>query len=235
MQPDRRPTNGAAEWRGIKQRKGYARAGAGVIPCIRVPGKRLFPRARVQSWLVRHTHYGAGAGAFEPRPPVVAGSHDPLLEWALREAQTGLATLFDGSLNGLERLAKTQAVAAGIHLPEEGDDAWNAGHVARALAGMPVVAIEWARREQGLILPAGNPAQVKSIADLAGATFLPRQRAAGSTVLLARLLEDAGMSLEELKPVDAPARSQTPALAQPSVTLQRTASHHPPRRRVPGR
>lgn len=209
MQPDLMTTKEVAALLRIKERKVYDLAGAGDIPCIRVTGKLLFPRALVQAWLVRHTHYGAGTGALEPRPPVVAGSHDPLLEWALREAQTGLATLFDGSLNGLERLAKTQAVAAGVHLPEQGDDAWNAGHVARALAGMPVVAIEWARREQGLILPAGNPARVKSIADLAGAAFLTRQRAAGSTVLLAKLLEDAGMSLDDLKPCEAPARSET--------------------------
>ena len=193
----------------IKERKVYDLAGAGDIPCIRVTGKLLFPRALVQAWLVRHTHYGAGAGALLPRPPVVAGSHDPLLEWALREARTDLATLFDGSLNGLECLAKTQALAAGVHLPEEGEDAWNVGHVERALAGMPVVVIEWARREQGLILPAGNPAKVASIADLAGASFLPRQRAAGSSVLLARLLADAGLTLGDLKLCDPPARSET--------------------------
>ena len=193
----------------IRERKVYDLAGAGDIPCVRVTGKLLFPRALVQAWLVRHTHYGAGVGALCPRPPVVAGSHDPLLEWALREAQTGLATLFDGSLNGLERLAKTQAVAAGSHLPEEGADAWNVGHVERALAGMPVVVIEWARRERGLILPVGNPDKVSSIADLAGVPFLPRQRAAGSTVLLAKLLEEAGMSLDQLKLCDTPARSET--------------------------
>jgi putative molybdopterin biosynthesis protein len=49
---------------------------------------------------------------------VVAGSHDPLLEWALRESGAGLAVLSDGSFDGLKRLAAGTAMAAGIHLPE---------------------------------------------------------------------------------------------------------------------
>jgi len=32
---------------------------------------------------------------------VVLGSHDPLLDWAVRQSGSGLATYFDGSLDGL--------------------------------------------------------------------------------------------------------------------------------------
>ena len=34
-----------------------------------------------------------------PPPRVLAGSHDPLLDWALRESGCGIATYFDGSLD----------------------------------------------------------------------------------------------------------------------------------------
>lgn len=40
---------------------------------------------------------------------MVAGSHDPLLEWALRESGSDLALLAGGSEDGLRRLAGEQA------------------------------------------------------------------------------------------------------------------------------
>lgn len=202
-------TKEVAELLRIKERKVYDLAGADEIPCVRVTGKLLFPRSLIQAWLVRHTHYGAGAESLKPRPPVVAGSHDPLLEWALREAQTGLATLFDGSLDGLKRLAKGDCVAAAAHLAEADGQDWNVQHVAQALAGQPVVLVEWARREQGLILAAGNSRRVKSVADLGGARFVPRQREAGSYLLLVQLLDRVRMKLADLTLVDPPARTET--------------------------
>lgn len=192
----------------IKERKVYDLAGAGDIPCVRVTGKLLFPRSLIHAWIVRHTYYGAGAESLRPRPAVIAGSHDPVLEWALREAQTGLATLFDGSLDGLRRLAKGEAVAAGAHLPEAEGKEWNLEHVARALAGEPVVVIEWAVREQGLILPAGNPRRIAGIKDLAGTRFVPRQKEAGSFLLLGQLLAREGMALNDLNLTEPPARTE---------------------------
>ncbi len=202
-------TKEVAELLRIKERKVYDLAGTDEIPCVRVTGKLLFPRSLIQAWLVRHTHYGAGAESLKPRPPVVAGSHDPLLEWALREAQTGLATLFDGSLDGLKRLAKGEAVAAGAHLPEADAQDWNVQHVAQALAGEPVVVVEWAWREQGLLLPTRNPRGIRGIADLGGTRFVPRQREAGAYLLLVQLLEKADMKLADLTLVDPPARTET--------------------------
>jgi excisionase family DNA binding protein len=202
-------TKEAADLLRIKERKVYDLAGAGEIPCVRVTGKLLFPRSLVHAWLVRHTYYGAGAESLKPRPSVVAGSHDPMLEWSLREAQTGLATLFDGSVDGLRRLAKGEAIAAGTHLSEADGREWNLDHVARALAGEPVVLIEWAMREQGLIVPAGNPRRIRGIADLGGARVAPRQKEAGSYLLLVQLLARAGMSLEDLVLSDPPARTET--------------------------
>ena len=52
-----------------------------------------------------------------PAPaPIVAGSHDPLLEWALRESGSGLATLAVGSEAGFDRFVAGEAIAAGMHL-----------------------------------------------------------------------------------------------------------------------
>ena len=46
-------------------------------------------------------------------PPIVGGSHDPLLEWALRESGSGLATLPEGSEAGLRRLAARRGDGGG--------------------------------------------------------------------------------------------------------------------------
>jgi putative molybdopterin biosynthesis protein len=187
----------------IKERKVYDLVASSEIPHVRVTGKLLFPRALLDAWLLRHSDSrGAAPRAW---PDIVAGSHDPLLDWALREAGAGLATFFDGSLDGLERLARGDAIAAGLHVVEGAG--WNVGHIERRLAGEPVVLIEWARREQGLILPPGNPAGIKGAGDLAGRRLIPRQREAGSFLLLQQLLEAEGLSLDALALVAPPART----------------------------
>jgi excisionase family DNA binding protein len=187
----------------IKVRKVYDLVATGEIPCVRVTGKLLFPRALLDAWLLRHSEHHEVA---RPLPNVVAGSHDPLLDWALRESGAGLASLFDGSLDGLERLARGDAVAAGIHLIEGA--AWNAGHVERRLAGEPVVLIEWARREQGFIVPPGNPGGIEGAASLAGRRLIPRQREAGSYLLLQNLLDAAGLAIDALELTAPPARTE---------------------------
>ena len=187
----------------IKERKVYDLVASGEIPCVRVTGKLLFPRALLDAWLLRHSEHHEVA---RPLPNVVVGSHDPLLDWALRESGAGLASLFDGSLDGLERFAKGDAIAAGLHLIE--GDGWNAGHVERRLAGEPVVLIEWARREQGLIVPPGNPGGIEDAASLAGRRLIPRQREAGSFVLLQNLLGAAGLALDALELIAPPARTE---------------------------
>jgi len=187
----------------IKERKVYDLVSAGAIPCVRVTGKLLFPRALLDAWLLRHSEHHEVA---RPLPNVMVGSHDPLLDWALRESGAGLASLFNGSLDGLERLARGDAVAAGLHLIEGA--AWNADHVRRRLAGEPVVLIEWARREQGFIVPPGNPGRINDAASLAGRRLIPRQREAGSTLLLQNLLEAAGLSIDALELTAPPARTE---------------------------
>ncbi len=190
----------------IKERKVYDLVAAGEIPCVRVTGKLLFPRADIDAWLGRHRL----AGALRPAlpPALVVGSHDPLLDWALRESGSGLAMLLDGSLDGLARLARGEAQAAGVHLPGADTESWNVAQIEAALPEQPVVALEWAWRVQGLILPAGNSRAVRGLADLPGLRLLPRQPASGSFVLLRQLLREAGIAWEALTLAEPPARSE---------------------------
>lgn len=192
----------------VKQRKVYELVADRAIPVSRVTGKLLFPRALLHAWVQRHVEYGGDVEALRALPPVVAGSHDPLLEWAIRESGCGLASYFDGSLDGLERVASGQAIGAGMHVFEPEQDGFNRAHVGARLGGMPVVLIELFRRTQGLVVAPGNPRGIAAIGDLAGLRFAPRQGDSGSFVLLGHLLERAGMRSEQLSLLAPPARSQ---------------------------
>lgn len=200
----------------LKERKVYDLVAEGGIPCVRATGKLLFPRDLVEAWLARNLEYKDGTESLVARPPIVGGSHDPLLDWALREAETGLAVTFGGSLDGLRRMAKAEAVIAGSHLADEAlavGQSWNVGHVRRQLAGQPVVVIEWARRQQGLIVAPGNPLELKDIAGLKRRKVIGRQREAGAFVLLERLLAVAGMKLADIALIETPARTEADVAA----------------------
>jgi excisionase family DNA binding protein len=192
----------------IKERKVYEMVAAQAIPVSRVTGKLLFPREMVEAWVWQHAEYKGGAEGLHGRPPVVAGSHDPLLEWALRESGSELAAFLDGSLDGLARLAAGKAIAAGMHIYEPEAKDWSRGHVERAMAGMPVVLVEWAWRVQGLVVPTGNPKRIAGLGDLADLTLVPRQELSGSRILLEHLLRQAGLDAARLRLLSPPARSQ---------------------------
>ena len=197
-----------AEFLHIKERKVYALASEGKIPCSRATGKLLFPRAGVEQWLARHSTGGGAVSSGGEPPMVFAGSHDPLLDWALRESRCGIPTFFDGSLDGLRRLKDGEAAAAGLHIYEGGGEGWNVGHAEQDFAAAEVVLLEWAWRERGLVLPQGNPKGLKKVKDLRGSLLVPRQPEAGSQLLLEALLEAEGLAAGDLELVDPPARSE---------------------------
>jgi excisionase family DNA binding protein len=191
----------------IKERKVYDMAAAGEVPCSRAMGKLLFPRAEVEAWLAASA---SGPRVTAPaRPPVVMGSHDPLLEWAVRESRCGLATAFDSSLDGLSRFAAGECIAAGLHLADQSGAGWNAGAVKEHAQGASAVLVEWARRERGLVVAPGSA--IVAIADLAGKRFAPRQPEAGSQLLFTRLAAEAGLDAGSLS-LTTTARSETDAV-----------------------
>lgn len=202
-------TREVAELLRIKERKVYELAAESGIPVSRVTGKLLFPRIMVEMWVQQSVEFAGGKDKLMEHPLVLAGSHDPLLDWALRESGSGIATFFDGSLDGLQRLAGGDAVAAGLHVYHVESDDWNVPAVSQAMPGMPVVLMEWARRRQGLVLPAGNPSGVEGVGELAGLRIIGRQPSAGSQLLFRHLLETAELDPGSLDFVSPPARSET--------------------------
>jgi molybdate-binding protein len=87
-----------------------------------------------------------------------------------------------------------------MHLLDPDSDLFNETAAREWLPGRPIVGIVWAWREQGLIVPAGNPQALASVADLArpGLRVIGRQPRAGSHVLLGHLLSSAGIRLDQV-------------------------------------
>ena len=138
-------------------------------------------------------------------PPIVGGSHDPLLEWALRESGSGLASLPEGSEAGLRGCARGEVMAAAIHLHRlDGDDETaNVEAVADAPGLHDAVVIAFARREQGLLVAPGNPLGLTDIGSVAksGARIALRPQGAGAQLLLLALLARAGIAFDALATV----------------------------------
>ena len=79
-------TREVAAYLRLKERRIYDLVRQRAIPHVRATGKLLFPRAQVDAWIAGKGE-AVGATAVNPRPPIVAGSHDPLLEWAVTHAR----------------------------------------------------------------------------------------------------------------------------------------------------
>jgi putative molybdopterin biosynthesis protein len=193
----------------IKERKLYDLTAEGVLPVTKVTGKLIFPRDALMAWLRRNTDYGASLPAIIAHPAVVAGSHDPLLDWALRASGSELASYYDGSTDGLERVKAGQAMAAGVHFHAEGEGEPNVARVADEMAHDPVVVVHWACRTQGLIMRPENREEIGSIEDIAGRRVVFRQKGAGSQHLFAALIARAGLDETGFELHPETARSET--------------------------
>lgn len=194
----------------LKQRKVYELVRNGEIPCTRVTGKWLFPRALIDRWLMEHAD-GPGRERLPHPPAVVTGSHDPLLEWALQASDCGLALLLGGSTDGLARFARGEAAVCGLHIPDESGEDYNVEVVRGTGADRECVLIEWARRRQGLMVSPDNPHGIEGLTDLPGKAvrLIDRQPGAGSRLLLERLLARAGIDRAALNVLDDAAVSET--------------------------
>ncbi|MFW6170715.1 MAG: molybdopterin biosynthesis protein [Planctomycetota bacterium] len=131
---------------------------------------------------------------------VVVGSHDNSLD-VLRDemkASHGRLTLSSshvGSLGGLMAIKNGGCHLAGSHLLDAEDGSYNVSYVQRYLPGISVKLVNLVFRDQGLIVPRGNPKQIKGIDDLArpDITFINRQAGSGTRILLDYRLRQLGL------------------------------------------
>jgi len=206
----------AAAYLRLKERKIYEMVAEGAVPCTKITGRWLFPKAELDQWLASSVTRPAGM----TRPdvaPIVGGSHDPLLEWALRESGSGLASLAVGSEAGFNRFCAGETLAAAMHLHSLGalDDDANVAAMKSRSDLQDAVMIAFCRREQGFLLAPGNPLKIRSINDVMAkrARIAMRPKGAGAQLLLLSLLHGAKASLNQLSAVQ-PACPTGPDIAQ---------------------
>ena len=184
----------AASYLRLKERKIYEMVSEGTVPCTKVTGRWLFPKAELDHWLA--SSITRPEGMTRPQPaPIIGGSHDPLLEWALRESGSGLATLAVGSEAGFNRFTAGETIAAAMHLHalEDPEADANVAAVTERSDLQDAVLIAFCRREQGLLLAPGNPLKIRVIDDVIAkrARIAMRPKGAGAQLLLLSLLHRA--------------------------------------------
>jgi len=138
------------------------------------------------------------------RTILAIGSHDITLDVMaqfLAARNRRLASANVGSLGGLIALRRGEAHLAGSHLldPESGE--YNLSYIRQYLPDQPVRVVALVGREQGLLIPRGNPKGIQSLADLSNPEirFVNRQRGAGTRVLLDYYLGKMGLAPESIK------------------------------------
>jgi putative molybdopterin biosynthesis protein len=121
----------------------------------------------------------------------LAGSDDPALSLLLAGVPDAVAPVgASGSYRGLAALWSGRADGAALHLRHRSGE-YNTPFARGVLAGRDPVLVHLWQREQGLIVPAGNPRAVEGIADLVAVRVARRPTGTGTRTLLDRMLLDA--------------------------------------------
>jgi putative molybdopterin biosynthesis protein len=134
---------------------------------------------------------------------VISGSHDLALELLAELVSPVLDVLMlpVGSLDGLIALRQGLCQVAGCHLYDSPTQEYNLPYLRHLFPDQPTTLIALAYRQQGLILPSGNPQGVSNLADLArpDLTFINRNRGSGTRLWLDEHLQRLGIPSEQVR------------------------------------
>jgi putative molybdopterin biosynthesis protein len=137
---------------------------------------------------------------------VCIGSHDNTLDLLAnilkkKFPQYSLSSAHVGSMGGLMALKKGEAHMAGTHLLDEETGEYNVPFIKRLLSDKKILLINLVYREQGLLVPKGNPKNIKGFEDLTrdDIVFVNRQSGAGTRLLTDKYLRELGIRPEDVK------------------------------------
>jgi len=199
-------TRELAQYVGVNEKQVYTLINDRGLPGTKVTGKWLFPRHLVDRWIEANV-------ANTPQPSsllegakgllLIAGSDDILLSRLLalyrkRFTETIPLQSGAGSSEGLIALKRGLCHIACIHLPEY-HGVYKA-ELLRESAGPDAIAVTFAERRQGLILPRDNPMGIKDIGDTADrkAVWALREPGTGTRLLFEKKMDQAGCSMKGL-------------------------------------
>lgn len=131
---------------------------------------------------------------------VAIGSHDLVLDLAanaLRVADPTLSLVSTnvGSLGGLVALRDGLCHVAGSHLLHPETGTYTLPYLDEMMPERDLAVVRLVHREQGLLVPPGNPRGITGLSDLAGdrLSYVNRQRGAGTRMLLDHELSRLGV------------------------------------------
>ena len=153
---------------------------------------------RRAGWVAPHGTLAAQALLRGSDPFRLAGSDDPALSLLIAGASGAVTPVGEsGSYRGLVALWAGRADGAALHLRHRSGE-YNVPFTRGVLAGREPVLVHLWRREQGLLVPSGNPRGVERIEDLAGVRVARRPAGTGTRTLLDRRLLETGIDPEAL-------------------------------------
>jgi putative molybdopterin biosynthesis protein len=137
---------------------------------------------------------------------VCIGSHDNALDVLAnilkkRHPKYSLSSAHVGSMGGLVALKRSEAHIAGTHLLDEETGEYNIPFIRRLLPDRNIVLVNLVYRQQGLLVPKGNPKNINGFQDLkrSDVVFVNRQAGAGTRLLTDKCLRELGIDPQEVR------------------------------------
>lgn len=185
-------TREVAELLKVNEKMIYSLVNDKGLPATKVTGKWLFPRRLVEDWLDAHIlNYRKDYAGLSSEDGVLllAGSDDPLFQRTLslfHAIRKDTIAFFSnqGSMGGLTSLRRGLCHIGVCHLLQDDNQEYNFDFAEQELDRAPVF-VNFSQREQGILLPKGNPKNIKAIADLArdDVTIVNRRLGTGTRLL----------------------------------------------------
>ena len=139
------------------------------------------------------------------RTVVVVGSHDNTLdlladELRAQSAHLSLSSSHVGSLGGLMAAKRGVCHVAGTHLLDERTGTYNLSYIKKYLPDIGVRLVHLVMRDQGLMVPAGNPKAISGLEDLRrdDVRLINRQGGSGTRILLDYRLRQLGIAPDQV-------------------------------------
>ena len=201
-------TREVARYLNVNEKMVYTLIADKGLPATKVTGKWTFPLHLVARWVENQTiNYPKSQDTLPPYHGLIilCGSNDPLLEQTLslfNRRNPDHAAVFGnmGSMGGLRALGRNLCHIAASHLLQEEDGEYNFEFARQELQELPAV-VNFCRREQGILVAAGNPKGIQSIRDLgrSGIRIVNRPVGTGTRLLLDRELIGADIEAETIQ------------------------------------
>lgn len=196
-----------AKYLSLNEKKIYALIKRGDIPCTKTTGKWLFPKKLIDKWIdddIRGARVQAGIENI-----TIMGSHDLAIDILASDVyelfpQLIVLSAHIGSVGGLKTLQRDRTHMAGVHMLYPETNEYNLPYLEKYIPDMETVVVHFLYREQGLIVKAGNPLDIKGFEDLSrpDVRFINRQDGAGTRMLLDHHLKRLGTEGRHIKGYD---------------------------------